>query len=82
VVPAFLPLLRISPSYQQKKTAIERTFNQLYNSAIDVIEQQSKDKNIALFRDTESITFAPIRDNKVLDEEQFNQLPQAERDVR
>jgi predicted ATP-dependent protease len=70
-----------SPSYQQKKTAIERTFNQLYNSAINVIEQQSKDKNIALFRDTESITFAPIRDNKVLDEEQFNQLPQAERDV-
>ncbi|HIG65056.1 MAG TPA: ATP-dependent protease [Methyloprofundus sp.] len=70
-----------SPRYQQKKTAIERTFNQLYNSAIDVIEQQSKEKNIALFRDTESITFAPIRDNKVLDEEQFNQLPQAERDV-
>lgn len=70
-----------SPSYQQKKTAIERAFNQLYNGAIDIIEQQSKDKNIALFRDTESITFAPIRDNKVLDEEQFNQLPQEERDT-
>ncbi|GFO71796.1 hypothetical protein BJAS_P1508 [Bathymodiolus japonicus methanotrophic gill symbiont] len=70
-----------SPSYQQKKTSIERTFNQLYNTAIDVIEQQSKEKNIALFRDTESITFAPIRDNKVLDEEQFNQLPQEERDA-
>jgi len=70
-----------SPSYLQKKTAIERTFNQLYNSAIDVIEQRSKEKNIALFRDTESITFAPIRDNKVLDEEQFNQLSQEERDT-
>lgn len=70
-----------SPSYQQKKTTIERSFNQLYNGAIDVIEQQSKDKNIALFRDTESITFAPIRDNKVLDEEQFNQLPQEDRDA-
>ena len=41
----------------------------------------SKEKNIALFRDTESITFAPIRDNKVLDEEQFNQLSQEERDT-
>ncbi len=70
-----------SPSYLQKKTAIERTFNQLYNSAIDIIEQRSKEKNIALFRDTESITFAPIRDNKVLDEEQFNQLSQEERDT-
>lgn len=70
-----------SPSYQQKKTAIERTFNQKYNSAIDLVEQQAKDKSIALFRDTESITFAPIRDNKVLDEEQFNQLALEEREA-
>ena len=70
-----------SPSYLQKKTAIERTFNQRYNSAIDLVEQRSKEKNVALFRDTESITFAPIRDDKVLDEEQFNQLPQEERDT-
>lgn len=70
-----------SPSYQQKKTAIERTFNQRYNSAIDLVEQRSKEKNVALFRDTDSITFAPIRDGKVLDEEQFNQLPQEERET-
>ncbi len=70
-----------SPSYQQKKTAIERTFNQRYNSAIDLVELRSKEKNVALFRDTESITFAPIRDGKVLDEEQFNQLPQEERET-
>ena len=70
-----------SPSYQQKKTAIERTFNQRYNSAIDLVEQRSKEKNIALFRDTDAITFAPIRDGKVLDEEQFNQLPQEERET-
>ena len=70
-----------SPSYQQKKTAIERTFNQRYNSAIDLVEQRAKEKGIALFRDTESITFAPIRDGKVLDEEQFNQLTQEERDA-
>lgn len=70
-----------SPSYQQKKTAIERGFTQHYNTAIDEIEQLSKEKSIALFRDTEAITFAPIRDEKVLDEERFNQLPQAEREV-
>lgn len=70
-----------SPSYQQKKTAIERSFNQLYNDALDIIEHSAKEKNIALFRDTESITFAPIRNNKVIDEEQFNQLPQQERDT-
>lgn len=70
-----------SPSYLQKKTAIERAFNQRYNSAIDQVEQRAKEKSIALFRDTESITFAPIRDTKVLDEEQFNQLSQEERET-
>ncbi len=78
---ATFPAAFESPSYQQKTTAIERTFNQRYNNAIDLVEQRAKEKSIALFRDTESITFAPIQDGKVLDEEQFNQLPQEERDA-
>jgi len=78
---ATFPAAFESPSYQQKKTAIERNFTQRYNNAIDVIEKIAKEKNIALFRDTDSITFAPIREQKVLDEELFNQLPQDERDT-
>ena len=31
------PAVFESPSYQQKKTAIERTFNQTYNTAIDLV---------------------------------------------
>jgi predicted ATP-dependent protease len=78
---ATFPAAFESPSYQQKKTAIERAFTQRYNSAIDLVEKAAKEKNIALFRDTDAITFAPIREQKVLDEEQFNQLPQDERDI-
>ena len=78
---ATFPAAFESPSYQQKKIAIERSFTQRYNAAIDLVEQAAKEKNIALFRDTESITFAPIREHKVLDEEQFNQLPQEARDL-
>ncbi len=78
---ATFPAAFESPSYQQKKTTIERNFNQCYNNALDLIEKSAKEKNISLFRDTESITFAPIRDDKILDEEQFNQLPQNERDT-
>ncbi len=37
--------------------------------------------SIALFRDNESITFAPIRNEKALDEDQFILLPQAERET-
>lgn len=68
-----------SPAYQQKKTAIERQFNQAYHKAIDKVDQKARVLDIALFREDENITFAPIRDNKTINEEQFNQLPEAER---
>ena len=69
-----------SPTYQQKKSAIERQFSQCYNAAIDLVDNKAQANSIALFRESESITFAPIRDNKSLNEEQFASLPQAERE--
>ena len=78
---ATFPAAFESPSYQQKKSSIERHYNQLYNTAIDVVDKQAQSLSIALFRDTESITFAPIRDNKALNEDQFTQLPLPEREV-
>ncbi|NOU21884.1 MAG: AAA family ATPase [Methyloglobulus sp.] len=75
------PAVFESPSYQQKKSAIERTFNQSYNNAIDLVEKRARSINVALFRENESITFAPFKNNKSLDEDQFVELPQAERDA-
>lgn len=69
-----------SPSYQQKKSAIERAFNQSYNNAIDLVEKKARSLEVALFRENETITFAPFKNNKPLDEEQFAQLPEEERD--
>ncbi len=76
-----LPSLLESPAYQQKKTAIERQFNQHFNAAIDLVDNKAQHWSIALFRDNESITFAPIRQHKTLNEEQFTQLPQPEREL-
>ena len=70
-----------SPSYQQKKNAIERQFTQLYNAAIDQVEEKAQTLQTALFREGESITFAPIVDEKPLSPEQFAQLPQPEREL-
>jgi len=78
---ATFPAVFESPTYQQKKTAIERQFNQAYNSAIDLVDKKAQAMDMALFRDGESITFAPVRDNKSLNEEQFTQLPQSEREL-
>lgn len=78
---ATFPAAFESPSYQQKKTAIERRFNQRYNAAIDLVDAKARAMSVALYRDSDTITFLPIRDNKSLDEEQFTLLPQPERDA-
>lgn len=68
------------PSYQQKKSAIDRTFNQRYDRALDVVERLALEKDVALYRDNSNIAFTPMKDAKALDEAEFAQLPEAERE--
>jgi predicted ATP-dependent protease len=68
------------PSYQQKKSAIDRIFNQRYDRALDVVERLALEKDVALYRDNSNIAFTPMKDNKALDEAEFAQLPEAERE--
>jgi predicted ATP-dependent protease len=70
-----------SPAYQQKKTAIERQFNQNYQRALDRVDKKARGMSVALFREDDNITFAPIHGNKTLNEKQFSQLPEAERET-
>lgn len=77
---ATFPAAFESPAYQQKKSALERQLSQAYNNAIDLVDKKAQTLSIALFRDNDTITFAPIYDNKTLNEEQFTQLPQPERE--
>ncbi|MCX7094099.1 MAG: ATP-binding protein [Methylobacter sp.] len=78
---ATFPAAFESPAYQQKKSAIERDFHQYYSNAIALVDKKSQSLNIALFREDESISFAPIRDNKALNEDQFTQLSLPEREI-
>lgn len=68
------------PSYQQKKSAIDRIFNQRYDRALDVVERLALEKNVALYRDSSNIAFTPMKEGKALDEAEFAQLPEAERE--
>ena len=77
---ATFPAVFESPSYQQKKAVIERRFNQRYNAAIDLVDNKARAMNVALYRDSDAITFLPISNDKALDEEQFMLLPQVERE--
>ncbi|HSC82597.1 MAG TPA: Lon-like protease helical domain-containing protein, partial [Pseudomonas sp.] len=71
------PAVFETPTYQQKKSAIDRVFNQRYDKALDVIERLALEKDVALYRDSSNIAFTPMKDGKALDEADFAQLPEA-----
>lgn len=77
---ATFPAVFEHPAYQQKKSAIDRAFNKRYDQALDVIEKLSLEKNVALYRDSSNIAFTPMLEGKALDEAEFAQLPEAERE--
>ena len=77
---ATFPAVFEHPSYQQKKSAIDRAFNKRYDQALDVIEKLALEKNVALYRDSSNIAFTPMLEGKALDEAEFAQLPEAERE--
>ncbi|MBD1587996.1 Lon protease family protein [Pseudomonas typographi] len=77
---ATFPAVFEHPSYQQKKSAIDRAFNHRYDRALDVIERLALEKSIALYRDSSNIAFTPMLEGKALDEAEFSQLGEAERE--
>ncbi|MDP2745901.1 Lon protease family protein [Pseudomonas sp.] len=77
---ATFPAVFEHPSFQQKKNAIDRAFNKRYDQALDVVERLSLEKSVALYRDSSNIAFTPMLDGKALDEAEFAQLPEAERE--
>lgn len=68
------------PAFQQKKSAIDQRFNRRYDAAIETVERQALERQIMIYRDGGNLGFTPIRDGKGLDEAQFAQLPDAERE--
>jgi len=77
---ATFPAVFEHPSYQQKKSAIDRAFNHRYDRALDVIERAALEKDVALYRDSSNIAFTPMVEGKALDEAEFAQLAEADRD--
>lgn len=77
---ATFPAVFETPTFQQKKSAIDRAFNQRYDRALDVIERLALERDVALYRDSANIAFTPMKDGKALDEAEFAQLPEAERE--
>jgi predicted ATP-dependent protease len=70
-----------NPSYQQKKTTVERQFVHTYRDATERIDSQARELNIGLFSENETFNFVPLYENKPMREEQLSALSAEAREV-
>ena len=77
---ATFPAALEHPTYQQKKSAIDYVFNRRYDKAIEHVERESHKRGVAVYRDSSAISFTPMREGKALDETEFAQLSEEERE--
>lgn len=77
---ATFPAAFETPAWQQRKNAIDRAFNQYYDKALEIIEKRALERSIALYRDNGNLGFTPMKGGKALDEAEFAQLPDEERE--
>lgn len=65
-----------NPTYQRKRSIIDRDFNQKYDAAINVVERFAREKEVAVVADGGSVMLLPVIEGKALDDTEFAQLPE------
>jgi len=65
-----------NPTYQRKRTALDRDFNQKYDAAMATVERFANQQDVAVVSDSNSVMLLPVIDGKALDETEFAQLPE------
>jgi lon-related putative ATP-dependent protease len=66
-------------SYTARKQAIEQEVKSRQEKAFEELQQEASKKGIAVIRTPTGFVMAPMRENEVLNPEEFEKLPEAER---
>jgi len=69
------------PTYLRKIAAFQKEFDQLYDKSIDVVEKKASSMQVALYRQEGAISFSPIINGEVADENSFAKLSDEQRNV-
>ena len=78
---ATFPAAFENPSYQQKKTAVERQFVHTYRDATEYVDAQAREINIGLFSENDTFNFLPLCENKPMRDEDLSALSTEEREI-
>lgn len=65
-----------NPTYQRKRSAIDKDFNQKYDAAMAIVERFANQHEIAVVADSNTVMLLPVIEGKALDETEFAQLPE------
>ena len=68
-----------NPAYQRKKRAIERSFNQKYENALEQVETKALEHDVVLYEENGSISFSPVVSGKPINDSEFAQLTEQQR---
>jgi predicted ATP-dependent protease len=74
-----LPAVLESEQYRARKQAIEEEFKQRQAKALDALEEKARLQKIAFVRTPIGFLFAPLEGERVVPQEEFDRLPEAER---
>lgn len=65
-----------NPTYQRKRSAIDKDFNQKYDAAMAIVERFANQHEVAVVADSNTVMLLPVIEGKALDETEFAQLPE------
>jgi len=68
-----------NPGYQRQKAAIDREFNQKYDEAIGLVEEEALKHSVVLYEEDGEVGFSPLVDGKPLDDKEFANMDENKR---
>ncbi len=68
-----------NPSFVRKKRVIERAFNVKYEKALELVESKALENGLVLYEDKNAVSFAPVVNGKPLNDAEFSQLNETQR---
>mgnify|MGYP000961894304 FL=1 len=65
-----------SEEYQARRRAVEGEFQDVQQASLMELQEQAKQRNLALLRTPAGLAFAPLKEGAVLPPEEFEKLPE------
>ncbi|MCA9971840.1 MAG: AAA family ATPase [Anaerolineales bacterium] len=78
-VRAIIPSTFESEDYQAQRRAIQESFQQEQEEALEALQARAQEQDIALLRMQTGLAFAPIKDGEVISPEDFQEMSEEER---